>query len=116
MTPSPDLPETNGPASGADAPDSTPAEAAPARRPRAKKSPKTSAPAATTLAATNYPDYEATARRAYELYLERGGEHGQDQDDWYRAEQELNRMPQNTGMTKTAAPKAGRRKKNLDGV
>jgi len=29
------------------------------------------------------------ARRAYELYLARGGEGGQDIDDWLQAEQEL---------------------------
>jgi hypothetical protein len=29
------------------------------------------------------------ARRAYDLYLARGGEHGQDVDDWLRAEREL---------------------------
>jgi hypothetical protein len=29
------------------------------------------------------------ARRAYHLYLARGSEHGYDQDDWLRAEQEL---------------------------
>ena len=29
------------------------------------------------------------ARRAYELYIERGGEHGRDLDDWLRAELEL---------------------------
>jgi hypothetical protein len=29
------------------------------------------------------------ARRAYELYEERGGEHGHDVDDWLRAEREL---------------------------
>jgi hypothetical protein len=27
--------------------------------------------------------------RAYELYISRGGEHGLDQDDWFRAEQEI---------------------------
>jgi DUF2934 family protein len=27
--------------------------------------------------------------RAYELYLQRGGEHGKDVEDWVRAEQEL---------------------------
>ena len=31
------------------------------------------------------------ARRAYEIYLARGGTHGQDIDDWVRAEQELDR-------------------------
>jgi hypothetical protein len=29
------------------------------------------------------------ARRAYELYEQRGGEHGHDMDDWLRAEHEL---------------------------
>jgi len=28
-------------------------------------------------------------KRAYEIYLERGGAHGDDQADWYKAEQEL---------------------------
>jgi len=32
---------------------------------------------------------DAVARRAYELFLSRGGEHGHDQEDWYRAEQEV---------------------------
>jgi DUF2934 family protein len=27
--------------------------------------------------------------RAFELYLERGGEHGHDVEDWLRAEQEV---------------------------
>lgn len=29
------------------------------------------------------------ARRAYEIFCERGGEHGHDLDDWLRAEREL---------------------------
>lgn len=29
------------------------------------------------------------ARRAYELFLERGGDHGGDLDDWLQAEREL---------------------------
>ncbi len=29
------------------------------------------------------------AERAYEIYQSRGGEHGSDQDDWFRAEQEI---------------------------
>jgi len=28
-------------------------------------------------------------RRAYEIFCERGGEHGHDLDDWFRAEREL---------------------------
>ena len=38
--------------------------------------------------------HERIAARAFELYLERGGEHGHDLEDWLRAEQEVgaNRM------------------------
>ncbi len=32
---------------------------------------------------------EEIRKRAYEIYEERGGNHGLDQDDWYRAEQEV---------------------------
>jgi hypothetical protein len=32
---------------------------------------------------------EDIGRRAFELYLARGGEHGHDEDDWLQAEQEL---------------------------
>jgi hypothetical protein len=32
---------------------------------------------------------EEISRRAYELFLERGGGHGADIDDWLRAEREL---------------------------
>jgi hypothetical protein len=35
------------------------------------------------------PSPEAIARRAYELFLARGGEDGHDMDDWYQAEREL---------------------------
>jgi len=35
------------------------------------------------------PSYDDIARRAYELFLERGGESGRDADDWLRAESEL---------------------------
>jgi hypothetical protein len=35
------------------------------------------------------PRQEDVARRAYELYEQRGGEPGHDQDDWFAAEREL---------------------------
>jgi hypothetical protein len=35
------------------------------------------------------PDYDSIARRAYELYCERGCEPGREMDDWLKAEQEL---------------------------
>jgi len=36
------------------------------------------------------PSGEEIGRRAYELYLQRGGEQGKDVEDWIRAEKELN--------------------------
>ena len=35
------------------------------------------------------PSGEEIARRAYELYIQRGGEDGKDVEDWVRAEKEL---------------------------
>lgn len=35
------------------------------------------------------PAEEEIRARAYQMYLERGGEHGMDFDDWLRAEREL---------------------------
>jgi hypothetical protein len=40
---------------------------------------------------TEYGD--EIARRAYELYQERGGEDGHDVDDWLQAERELTASP-----------------------
>jgi hypothetical protein len=37
--------------------------------------------------------HDAVARRAYELYEHRGGEHGHDWDDWFQAEREINGAP-----------------------
>jgi Protein of unknown function (DUF2934) len=36
---------------------------------------------------------EEIARRAHELYVQRGGEHGKDVEDWVRAEKELSDEP-----------------------
>ena len=47
------------------------------------------APTALVLSA-NVTDSDV-ARRAYDLYLARGGEHGHDVDDWMEAERELQR-------------------------
>jgi hypothetical protein len=35
------------------------------------------------------PNSAEVQRRAYELYVERGGRHGKDLDDWYEAERQL---------------------------
>ena len=60
------------------------------------KGEKTSAPKAVKAGAENTasratrraPTHEEIARRAYEFYLERGGEHGHAEEDWARAESE----------------------------
>lgn len=38
----------------------------------------------------NGPTYDEIAQAAYDRYLQRGGTHGQDMDDWITAERELN--------------------------
>jgi hypothetical protein len=59
------------------------------------KGEKTSAPKKATskvgsaTVAKAAPSHEEIAKRSYELFLERGGEHGHDADDWARAEAEL---------------------------
>ncbi|MGB6431327.1 MAG: DUF2934 domain-containing protein [Candidatus Acidiferrales bacterium] len=41
-----------------------------------------------------YPTQEQIERRAYELYLQRGGQDGGDVNDWLVAERELNDLVQ----------------------
>ena len=62
------------------------------------KGEKTSAPKAvkagtgktnSSSAAKPAPTYEEIAKRSYEIFLERGGEHGRADEDWARAEAEL---------------------------
>ncbi|MEK6299907.1 MAG: DUF2934 domain-containing protein [Acidobacteriota bacterium] len=48
-----------------------------------------SAPAADAASIQGEPSTEAIAQRAYEIFLERGGSHGNDSDDWLHAELEL---------------------------
>lgn len=38
---------------------------------------------------TNAPTFEQIQQRAYELFLERNGQHGSDRGDWLQAEKEL---------------------------
>jgi type IV secretory pathway TrbL component len=75
----------------------------PAKKAAAKKNPvagKTavSAPSAAPLSPMAKPQkamlsaaelYDEIRRRAYELYRERGGEHGSHEADWHRAESEV---------------------------
>ena len=50
-----------------------------------KKSAAKKAPAKKKVAAT----HEEISKLAHQYYLERGGQHGSDEDDWMRAEKEL---------------------------
>ena len=51
-------------------------------------------------AAKSGPTQEEIARRAYEIYLERGGTPGHELEDWTRAEREL---AQNNGLVRRKA-------------
>ena len=61
----------------------------------------------TTTSATIEPDTciftleDAIRRRAYELYEQRGGEHGHDVDDWLQAEEEIAGMQARSADVKT---------------
>jgi hypothetical protein len=62
---------------------------------QAKKSTqeKTTPPAPVMMGQTTTiaPTHEQISRRAYELYLARGGKDGAEQSDWLQAEQDLTR-------------------------
>ena len=51
------------------------------------------------------PSREEIARRAHELYLQRGSEQGKDVEDWVEAEKELSNEPV-AGQVKTRAAQA----------
>jgi DUF2934 family protein len=60
------------------------------RRPRTsvksrKKPPKAIPP----ISSAAFPTHAVIARQAYELFVQRGGEHGHDWEDWLTAEREL---------------------------
>jgi hypothetical protein len=49
---------------------------------------------------------DGIARRAYEIYVQRGGENGKDVEDWLRAEKEISGEVADVARARTAA--AGR--------
>jgi hypothetical protein len=57
------------------------------------KSEKTSAPMVKASKASKVakaaPTQDEIAKRAYELFLDRGGQHGHAEEDWLQAEKEL---------------------------
>jgi len=84
--------------------DATPSEAGPAKPAGRTKSRtvRNGKPAAAEAAdqqgsiaiAASEPSDEDIRRRAYQMYLDRGADHGSDLEDWVRAEQELRRRQQ----------------------
>lgn len=59
-------------------------------------------------------DADAVARRAYEIYQNRGGNHGADLDDWLEAERQLKRGPSDVTGPRSSEPSRPRRRKNAD--
>jgi hypothetical protein len=59
------------------------------RREKGAKEGTAPSPGSAHTVAEAEPTHEEIARRAYELFLERGGDGGHDSDDWLRAEAEL---------------------------
>ena len=55
------------------------------------------------------PSGEEIARRAHQLYLQRGGEHGKDVEDWVRAEKELCDEP----VARTAKTRAAQARRSV---
>ena len=53
---------------------------------------------------THEPTHEEIARRAYQRYEQRGGDHGADWEDWFAAERDLHKAsPQNRVEETTSA-------------
>ena len=57
-------------------------------------------------------DSDAVARKAYEIYQNRGGDHGADLDDWLEAERQLKPGP--SAVTGPAPAKPRRRKSSQE--
>ena len=57
--------------------------------PKAVKAGASQTARAASAAVKAAPSHEEIAKRAYELYLARGAEHGHAEQDWARAETEL---------------------------
>ena len=62
--------------------------------------------------ADDFNDPDAVARRAYEIYQSRGGNHGADLDDWLEAERQLKPGP--SDVTGPAPAKPRRRKSSAE--
>lgn len=63
-------------------------------------------------AAEHLNDPDAVKRRAYEIFQNRGGDHGADLDDWLEAERQLTPGP--SDVTRPAPAKPRRRKSSQE--
>ena len=54
-------------------------------------------------AAMNATDHDEIAKIAYQMYEERGGEHGHHEEDWHRAEREYRSRAGQGGSPRRAA-------------
>ncbi len=59
------------------------------KTPKAETAPRAAAPPRRVRKKPTPPTEHDIASRAYELFLQRGGEHGRDLDDWLLARREL---------------------------
>jgi hypothetical protein len=50
---------------------------------------------------------DGIARRAYEIYVQRGGENGKDVEDWLRAEKEIRGKPADVPANRERPQQAG---------
>ncbi len=62
-----------------------------------------SSPGSERQAAEGHPRREKIKLRAHQIYVERGGAHGQDVEDWLKAERELLEKSGKTGLKAKAA-------------
>jgi hypothetical protein len=62
-----------------------------------------SSPRSAPQTAKGHPTPEETELRAHQIYVERGGAHGQDVEDWLQAERELLEKYGKTGLKAKAA-------------
>ncbi len=64
------------------------------------------------MTTVRYPTEDQVRARAYQLYTQRGGQHGHDADDWLQAEYELMQLPiQKIAKLETARPKGKQERK-----
>ena len=54
---------------------------------------------------------ESVKRRAFELFLERGGMHGNDREDWFRAEMEIRNRNDSSNSEIQSSGKSDRKRK-----